>query len=65
MGDGITAKTLADCLLHLARSNISASQRLTVGVLDLVDMVSLESHKCRQRQQNKRTPKVHMKRRVT
>ena len=42
MGDDVIVVLLEDCFLFLARSNICTSERVTVGVLDLVDMVFSE-----------------------
>lgn len=39
IGDGVVTRPLVACFLFLARSNISASERATVGVLDMVDIV--------------------------
>ena len=42
IGDNVSVVLLEDCFLFLAHSSISASERATVGVLDLVDMVFSE-----------------------
>lgn len=53
IGDDVMARLLADCFLFLARSNISPSERVTIGVFDLVDMVfswKIQTASVRQRQ---------------